>query len=175
MKILPFNGIFPKIDPSCFITEGVYIIGDVEIGEGSSIWFGSVIRGDVNYIRIGKNVCVQDGTIIHVTNTLYPTIIGDNVVIGHRVVLHGCTIGNNILIGMGAIIMDGVKVGNNSIIAAGTLLTQKTEIPPNSLVMGFPGKVTEQIDERLLEKVKEGIENYKRTISIYRKDRNQAK
>lgn len=170
MKIIPYKGIYPKIHQNCFITEGVYIIGDVTIDEGSSVWFGSILRGDVNYIRIGKDVNIQDGTIVHVTNNLYPTIVGDRVVIGHRVVLHGCTIGSNVLIGMGSVIMDGVTIGDNCIIAAGTLLTQRTEIPSRSLVMGWPGKVIKEVDEEMLKKVSFGIENYKKTISEYRKE-----
>ncbi len=167
--IITFNGKAPKIHPSVYISEGVYIIGDVEIDEGSSVWFGSVIRGDVNFIRIGKDVSVQDGTIIHVTNTYYPTIIGSRVVIGHRAVIHGCEIGNNVLIGMGAILMDGVKVGNNCIIAAGSLVTEKTEIPDFSIVMGQPAKIVKKADESILKRVDEGIRNYKKTIELYKK------
>lgn len=166
--ILPFKDKRPQIHPSVFITEGVYIIGDVEIGEGSSVWFGSVIRGDVNYIKIGKEVSIQDGTIIHVTNTLYPTIIGDRVVIGHRAVIHGCTIGSNVLIGMGSIIMDGAKIGNNCIVAGGSLITQNMEIPDYSVVMGHPAKVIKKADEKILKKIEEGVRNYRKTIEEYK-------
>ncbi len=169
--IISFNGKTPLIHPSVYISEGVYIIGDVEIDEGSSVWFGSVIRGDVNFIRIGKDVSVQDGTIIHVTNTYYPTKIGNRVVIGHRAVIHGCEIGDNVLIGMGAILMDGVKVGNNCIIAAGSLVTEKTEVPDFSILMGQPARVVKKADESILKRVEEGIRNYKQTIELYKRSR----
>lgn len=170
MKLLPFRGIYPEIADDCFITDGVYIIGDVKIGSGSSVWYGTVIRGDVHYIRIGSEVSIQDGSILHVTTNTYPLEIGDRVVIGHRVVLHGCKIGSNVLIGMGAVLMDGVIVGNNSIIAAGSLLAPRTEIPENSLVMGNPGKVVRKIDANMLKLVDEGIENYKRLIKSYKSE-----
>jgi len=169
MNILPFNGVFPQIASSCYISKGVYIIGDVKIGEHSSVWFGTVIRGDVNFIRIGDYVSVQDGSILHVTTEKYPLTIGNRVVIGHRVVLHGCKIGSNVLIGMGSVIMDGVTVGDNCVIAAGTLITQNKVIPDNSLVMGNPGKVVKRVSEDMLKKVDEGIENYRRLVSLYKK------
>lgn len=169
MNIIPFQGIYPQIADSCYISEGVYIIGDVVIGQHSSVWFGSVVRGDVNYIRIGEYVSVQDGSILHVTTEKYPLTIGNRVVIGHRVILHGCKIGSNVLIGMGSVIMDGVEVGDNCIIAAGTVLTQRKIIPANSLVMGSPGKVIKNIDNDMLKMVDEGIENYRRLIAMYRK------
>lgn len=168
MNILPFNGITPKISDTCFVSNGVYIIGDVEIGENSSVWFGSVIRGDVNFIRIGNYVSIQDGSILHVTTEKYPLEIGNRVVIGHRVILHGCKVGSNVLIGMGSVIMDGVVIGNNCIIAAGTLITQNKIIPDGSLVMGNPGKVGKIVDRAMLKKIDEGIENYRRLVAQYR-------
>ncbi len=168
MKILPFKGVYPRIASTAYISEGVYIIGDVEIGEHSSVWFGTVIRGDVNYIRIGDYVSVQDGSILHVTTDTYPLEIGNRVVIGHRVVLHGCKIDSNILIGMGCVIMDGVEIGDNCIIAAGSLITQRKIIPPNSLVMGNPAKVVGVVDNEMIKKVDEGIENYRRLVNLYR-------
>ncbi len=169
MNIIPFQGIYPQIADSCYISDGVYIIGDVVIGQHSSVWFGSVVRGDVNYIRIGEYVSVQDGSILHVTTEKYPLTIGNRVVIGHRVILHGCKIGSNVLIGMGSVIMDGVEIGDNCIIAAGTVLTQRKIIPANSLVMGSPGKVIKNIDNDMLKMVDEGIENYRRLVAMYRK------
>lgn len=169
MNIIPFQGIYPQIADSCYISEGVYIIGDVVIGQHSSVWFGSVVRGDVNSIRIGEYVSVQDGSILHVTTEKYPLAIGNRVVIGHRVILHGCKIGSNVLIGMGSVIMDGVEIGDNCIIAAGTVLTQRKIIPANSLVMGSPGKVIKNIDNDMLKMVDEGIENYRRLVAMYRK------
>ncbi len=136
MNILPFNGVFPQIASSCYISKGVYIIGDVKIGEHSSVWFGTVIGGDVNFIRIGDYVSVQDGSILHVTTEKYPLTIGNRVVIGHRVVLHGC---------------------------------QKKVIPNNSLVMGNPAEVVKSVNNDMLKKVDEGIENYRRLVSLYKK------
>lgn len=169
MTILPFRGVYPKISSTTFISDGVYIIGDVVIGEHSSVWFGTVIRGDVNYIRIGDYVSIQDGSILHVTTEKHPLEVGNRVVVGHRVVLHGCKVGSNVLIGMGSVIMDGVVIGDNCIIAAGTLITQNKVIPDNSLVLGNPGKIVRKVDDLMLKKVDEGIENYKRLVAQYRK------
>jgi carbonic anhydrase/acetyltransferase-like protein (isoleucine patch superfamily) len=137
----PYNDIQPKIHSSAFIAHSAVIIGDVEIGEDSSVWFGSVIRGDVNFIRIGARTNIQDGTIIHVSSKTHYTVIEDKVTVGHRVTLHGCYVESGCLIGIGAILLDGVRVGRNSLVAAGSLLTPGMQIPQNSLVMGSPAKV----------------------------------
>lgn len=142
-----FNGISPKIHETAFVTDDAIVIGDVEIGEDSSIWFGSIVRGDVNYIRIGARTNIQDATVIHVSSKTHPTILGDEITVGHRVTLHGCTIGNGCLIGIGAILMDGVEVGEQSLVGAGTLLTPGTIIPPRSLVIGSPGRVKRELTE----------------------------
>jgi gamma-carbonic anhydrase len=131
----------PQIAASAYIDPAAVIIGDVVIGEDSSVWPCSVVRGDVHYIRIGARTNVQDGCVLHVMRDEYPLILGDNVTVGHSVTLHGCTIESRCLIGIGAILLNGVKIGTGSIIAAGTLLLEKTEVPPNSLVVGHPGKV----------------------------------
>ena len=135
------RGRLPRVAPGAFIDDSAQVIGDVEIGEESSVWMGVVIRGDVNSIRIGKRSNVQDGTIVHVMTKTHPTTIGDNVTIGHGAIIHGCTIDDQCLIGMGAILLNGSHVGTGSIIAAGTLLVEGAKIPPRSLVMGSPGKV----------------------------------
>ena len=118
MPLLKYKNTFPEIKPPYFLAENAYVIGDVKIKEKCSIMYGSIIRGDVNYIRIGENVNIQDLSILHVTNIYYPLIIGDNVSIGHGAKVHGCIIGNNVLVGIGAIILDGAKIGNNCIVAA---------------------------------------------------------
>ena len=128
-NILPYKGKLPKIDPTVFVAPNAVIIGDVELGAHSSVWFNAVIRGDVFYIRIGSNTNIQDGSVIHVTTGLYPTVIGNSVTMGHNVVAHGCTIGDGALIGMGAIILDGAEVGEQSLIAAGTLVPMGMKIP----------------------------------------------
>jgi carbonic anhydrase/acetyltransferase-like protein (isoleucine patch superfamily) len=131
----------PRVDPSAFIDDSAQIIGDVDIGEESGVWMNVVIRGDVNTIRIGRRTNVQDGTVVHAMTGTHETTIGDNVTIGHAAVVHGCTIENLCLIGMGAILLNGVRVGTGSIVAAGTLLVENMKVPPRSLVMGSPGKV----------------------------------
>lgn len=142
-----------NIHPDTFIAETADIIGDVTIGEGSSIWYGTVARGDMNYIKIGKFTNIQDNSTIHVDTPL-PTEIGDYTTVGHNAIIHGCIVGNNCLIGMGAIILNGAVIGDNCIIAAGSLITQGAKIPPNSLVMGSPGKVRRELKEEELEKIR---------------------
>ena len=137
----PFRGIHPQVDPSVYIDQSAQIIGDVTIGADSSVWMNVVIRGDVHRIRIGRRTNIQDGTIIHVMRDTHPTHVGDDVTVGHAAVLHGCTIEDRCLIGMGAMLLNGATIGHDSIVAAGTLVTEETRIPARSLVMGRPGKV----------------------------------
>ncbi len=139
--IRPYRSTLPRIHPSAFIDSSAQVIGDVEMGEESSAWMNVVIRGDVNWIRIGRRTNIQDGSVVHVMRDTHPTEIGDEVTVGHGVILHGCRVGNRCLIGMGAILLNGVEVGDESIVAAGTLLPEGTKIPPRSLVVGSPGKV----------------------------------
>ena len=139
--LLSYRGILPQIAASALVAPTATIIGDVVIGEESGIWFGVIVRGDVNAIRIGRRTNLQDGTIVHVTSGTHPTTVGDGVTIGHGVKLHGCTIGDGCLIGIGAIVLDGVEVGAESLVAAGSLLAPGTRVPPGSLVVGSPGKV----------------------------------
>ncbi|MBI2339301.1 MAG: gamma carbonic anhydrase family protein [Deltaproteobacteria bacterium] len=149
--ILPYEQTSPKIHPTVFLAPQAVVIGDVEIGEGSSVWFQTVVRGDVNSIRIGKRTNIQDLSVVHVSNADGPkpakTIIGDDVTVGHRVILHGCTIGNGCLIGMGSILMDDVVIGDGAVIGAGSLVTEKTEIPPGQLAFGRPAKVIRPLTE----------------------------
>ena len=139
--IRPHRGRTPRVHAGVFIDDSAQVIGEVEIGEESSVWMCVVIRGDVNWIRIGKRSNVQDGTVVHVMTKTHPTVVGDNVTIGHGAIVHGCTIEDQCLIGMGAILLNGARVGAGSIVAAGTLLVEGASIPPRSLVMGSPGKV----------------------------------
>ncbi len=143
--ILPFKKVLPKIHPTALITDDVIIIGDVEIGVDSSVWYHSVIRGDVNFIRIGERTNIQDGTIIHVSSGTHSTILEDEITIGHRVTLHGCHVESGCLIGIGAILLDGVRVGAQSLVGAGSMLTPGTQIPPRSLVLGSPAKVKREL------------------------------
>jgi len=137
----PYRGVLPRVHPTAFIDDSAQVIGDVEIGEESSVWMAVVVRGDVNAIRIGRRTNVQDGTIVHVMIDTHPTTIGDNVTIGHGAVVHGCTIEDQCLVGMGAILLNGAHIGAQSIVAAGALVTEGMKVPAKSLVMGSPAKV----------------------------------
>ncbi len=163
-----FKDQHPRIHETAFITDDSLVIGDVEVGEDSSVWFGSVIRGDVNFIRIGARTNVQDGTIIHVTSKTNPTILDDEVTVGHRVVLHGCHIESGCLIGIGAIVMDGVKVGRNSLVGAGSLLTPGTQIPPRSLVLGSPARVKRVLTDDEIAYLDRSWRNYVELVAHYR-------
>ncbi|MFZ1701566.1 MAG: gamma carbonic anhydrase family protein [Pyrinomonadaceae bacterium] len=155
-----FRGVTPRIHPTAFITDDAIIIGDVEIGEDASVWFGSIIRGDVNYIRIGARTNIQDGTIIHVSSKTHPTILEEQITVGHRVTLHGCHVESGCLIGIGAILMDGVRVGANSLVGAGSLLTPGTQIPSRSLVLGSPARVKRELTEEELAYLDKSWRNY---------------
>ncbi len=152
--ISQFRNKSPKIHNSCFIAHSTEIIGDVEIGKESSVWFGTVIRGDMHHIRIGNRTNIQDNCTVHVTTDTSPTIIGNGVTIGHGAIIHGCTIEDNCLIGMGSIIMDNAVIGEGSIIAAGALVSPDTNVPHRTLMVGVPAKplrntTTEEYDEIL--------------------------
>lgn len=144
------NGKCPEIPKSCYISENATIVGDVVLGEDCSIWFNAVLRGDVHYIKLGNKVNVQDGVIIHCTYQKYPTNIGNNVSIAHNAVVHGCTIHDNVLIGMGSIVMDNCVVHSNSIIAAGAVVTQNTIVESGSIYAGVPAKKVKDISEELI-------------------------
>ena len=158
--ISPFKDIYPKIHETAYITDDAIIIGDVEIGEDASVWYGSIIRGDVNYIRIGARTNIQDATVIHVSSKTHSTILEDEITVGHRVTLHGCHIESGCLIGIGTIIMDGVRVGRNSLVGAGSLLTPGTQIPPNSLVLGSPARVKRELTTDELAYLDRSWRNY---------------
>ncbi|HXU39507.1 MAG TPA: gamma carbonic anhydrase family protein [Blastocatellia bacterium] len=158
--ITAYKGISPQIAESAFIAPGAQIIGDVHIGEHSSVWFNCVLRGDCYYIRVGENTNIQDATIIHVTNGRFATIIGDRVTVGHSVVLHGCTVKDRSLIGIGAIVLDDVTIGEESFIAAGSLVTPGTVIPPRSMVMGSPAKVRREVTDEEVARIDQHWQHY---------------
>lgn len=145
--ILRHKGVAPQLAKTAFLAPSACVIGDVHIGEESSLWFNVVVRGDVNYIRIGDRTNIQDGTVVHVTRETHPTLIGSDVSVGHGVTLHGCTVHDKCLIGIGAIVLDGAEVGASSLVAAGTVVAPGTKIPPQSLVMGSPGRVKRPLTE----------------------------
>jgi len=166
--IKSFQNLSPKIHETAFVAEDAIIIGDVEIRAESSVWFGSILRGDVNHIRIGKRTNIQDGTIIHVSSKTHPTVLEDEVTLGHRVTLHGCHIETGCLIGIGSIILDGVRVGKNSLVAAGSLLTPNTQIPPRSLVLGSPARVKRTLSDDEVLDLERFWRNYVSLSRIYR-------
>jgi carbonic anhydrase/acetyltransferase-like protein (isoleucine patch superfamily) len=162
----PYRGQLPRIHPSAFIDDSAQVIGDVEIGEESSVWMCAVLRGDVQHIRVGRRTNIQDGSIVHVMSGTHPTTIGNKVTIGHGAIVHGCTIDDQCLIGMGAILLNGVHVGAGSIVAAGTLLVEGQKVPAKSLVMGSPGKVKRLLTQSEIA----GINDYADRYATHRLD-----
>jgi carbonic anhydrase/acetyltransferase-like protein (isoleucine patch superfamily) len=160
MPVYPFNSIKPTIADTVFVAESAVIIGDVKIGEDSSVWFGSVIRADVNYIRIGARTNIQDHTIIHVNTGTHPTILEDEITVGHRVVLHGCYVETGCLIGISSTLLDGVRIGRDSLVAAGSLVTPNTIIPPRSLVMGSPARVKRELTDEEVAGIHRNWQSY---------------
>ncbi len=158
--ILSYKGLIPKIDKTVFIGQGSQIIGDVELAKYSNIWFNCVLRGDVHYIKIGEGTNIQDGSILHTTTALYPINIGKGVTVGHTVTLHGCTIEDYALIGMGAILLDGCKIGEEALIAAGSLVREGQEISPRVLVAGIPAKIKRELSKEEITHLHKSAENY---------------
>ncbi len=170
--IVNFRDKTPKIHETAFVAENAVIIGDVEIGEGSSVWYGAILRGDVNYIRVGTRTNIQDGSVIHVSSDTHPTVLEDEITLGHRVTLHGCYVETGCLIGIGAIVLDGAHIGGNSLVAAGSLVTPNANIPPRSLVMGSPAKVRRELDAEEIKNLEKFWRNY---VSLSQMYRNQEK
>ncbi|MCB1192261.1 MAG: gamma carbonic anhydrase family protein [Leptospiraceae bacterium] len=166
--IYEFNGKIPEIDETAFIAPSAEIIGDVKIGKSTSVWFQTLIRGDVNYIRIGDNCNIQDMTLIHVSKDLYPTIIGNNVSIGHKVTLHACTLKDNSFVGIGAIVMDNVEIGEYSFVAAGSLVTPGKKFPSGVLIMGSPAKIVRDITDKDREMIERTARNYSQYKDNYK-------
>lgn len=166
--IIPYKNIMPRIDGSVYVQESARVIGDVEIGQDSSIWFNSVVRGDVHYIRIGKRTNVQDNCTLHVTKDTYPLILEDDITVGHNVVLHGCTIRSRCLIGMGAIVLDNAEVGTDCIVGAGALVKEGAKVPPGSLVVGIPGRVVRALTEEEKARIRQSARNYMEYADSYR-------
>lgn len=166
--ILPFRGIEPVIADTAFIAPNAAIIGDVRIGPGSSVWYGCTVRGDVNRVRIGRGSNLQDNSTIHVDSKKYPTIVGDEVLIGHQCMIHGCTIGDRVTIGMQSCLMDGVTVEPGAMVAAGSLVTPGKVIPAGQLWSGRPAKFMRELDEDTLEALLEGARHYARLAQEHR-------
>ena len=166
--IYDFEGHTPKIDPNCWVASNAVIIGKVELKKDSNIWFNSVLRGDVEPITVSEGSNIQDGTVIH-TDPGCPTIIGKNVTIGHLVMLHGCIIEDDCLIGIGSTILNKAKIGKNSIIGANALVTENKIIPERSLVLGSPGKIIRQVTDKEIESIKENARHYVDNYKKYKK------
>ena len=163
-----FQDKLPKIHESVFIAENAIIIGDVKIGKNSSVWYGCILRGDVNYIRIGERTNIQDASVIHVSSKTHPTVLEDEITVGHRVTLHGCYVERNSLIGINSVILDGARIGKNSLVAAGSLVTPNTKIPENSLVMGSPAKVKRELTADEIKDLQKFWRNYVEYGKLYR-------
>lgn len=166
-NLIPYKGITPKIHKDVFLANGVYVTGDVTIGSHSNIWFNTVIRGDVHPITIGEYTNIQDNSTVHVAYD-HPAVIGDYVTVGHGVILHACHVGNNCLIGMGAIVLSYAEIGENCIIGANSLITEHKKIPPNSLVMGSPGKVVRTVTQEEIEAIRISALRYVEESEHYR-------
>jgi carbonic anhydrase/acetyltransferase-like protein (isoleucine patch superfamily) len=166
--ILGYDGKMPRVAASAFLAPGCVVTGDVEIGEDSSVWFQTVIRGDVNVVRIGARTNVQDHSVVHVTSRTNPTIIGDDVTIGHRVVLHGCTVKDRCLVGIGAIVLDGAVVGPDAMVGAGALVPPGMVVPPGTLVLGAPAKVKRELTPEELAFLRTSAANYAGYAARYR-------
>ncbi|MCA9783198.1 MAG: gamma carbonic anhydrase family protein [Calditrichaeota bacterium] len=160
MTVMAFEGMVPRIPASVTLMPGSVVVGDVELGEGCSVWFNTVVRGDVNWIRIGNNTNIQDGAVLHVTNGAAPLRIGNGVTIGHLAMLHGCTVENHCLIGMHATVLDGAIIGEESLVAAGAVVLENTIVPPRSLVAGVPAKVRRSLSDEEVANLHRSEGNY---------------
>ncbi len=166
-----FKGVMPEVPASCYVDVSAQLIGDVVLGERASVWMNAVIRGDVNSIRIGAESNVQDCAVLHGMRDLYPVIVGDRVTIGHNATVHGCVLGNDVLVGIGATILNDARVGEGSIIAAGAVIPEHMVIPPGSLVAGVPGKIRRELGEKDLESIRQYARNYLDYSAIYLAER----
>lgn len=170
--IRAFRGALPRVAASAFIDPSAQVIGDVVIGERSSIWPNATLRGDVNYIRVGDETSIQDNTVIHVESGLYPTIVGNRVTVGHSVVLHGCVVEDECVIGIGAVVLNGAKIGAGSVIAAGALVPERMEVPPGSMVMGVPAKVKRETTGEERKRFATNAAHYVELSQIYREEKS---
>lgn len=172
IKIFPYRDYYPKIGDNVFLASGVKIIGNVEIGDNSSVWYNTVIRGDVHYIKVGEKTNIQDCSMLHVTNGKFSLNIGNKITIGHSVSLHGCTLQDLCLIGIGAIILDGAVVESNSLVAAGALVKQNYIVPAGKLVAGVPAKVIRDLTDEEIEDIEAGANRYVEYAKITQKSLN---
>jgi carbonic anhydrase/acetyltransferase-like protein (isoleucine patch superfamily) len=170
--IRPYRGLAPRIAPSAYIDSSAQVIGDVVIGERSSVWPNVSIRGDVNYVRIGHETSIQDNTVLHVDHGQYPCIIGNRVTVGHRAVLHGCEVADEVLIGIGAIVLNGARIGQGAVVAAGALVPEGMEVQANTLVMGAPAKARREVTSEERLRFRKNCDNYVAITAIYKEEQS---
>lgn len=166
--ILAYQGVRPRVHPTAFVEESAQVVGDVELGEESSVWFNAVIRGDVNFIRIGRGTNIQDGTVIHVNRGGLPTILEEFVTVGHGARIHGCHVKSNCLIGIGAVVLDGAVLEEECLVAAGSLVAPGTKVPKGSLLMGAPARVRRSVSTEDLDLIHRSARNYVRLRAEYK-------
>ena len=166
-NLLPHGDIFPQLPESAWVAPGAYVIGDVHLGEQSSVWYGAVLRGDTEPIRIGARTNVQDGCVLH-ADPGYPAVVGEGCVVGHKAVVHGCEIEDNCLVGMGATILNGAKIGVGSIVAAGAVVPESREFPPGSLIVGLPAKRVGDVSEEQATEIARGASEYVERAAAHR-------
>jgi carbonic anhydrase/acetyltransferase-like protein (isoleucine patch superfamily) len=167
--ILNFQGKCPKFDDSVFIAHNATVIGDVELGSETNVWFYSLLRGDVNTIRVGAGCNIQDGCILHVARDLFPLVLEDEVILGHRVTVHGCRIGRGAMIGIGATVLNGARIGDEAIVGAGAVVTPGTVIPPRMMALGIPAKPVRELTEKDFAMIRRTRESYRNLMTIYMK------
>lgn len=165
-----YQGTLPRLADDVYVADTAAVIGDVTLGAGSSVWFGAVLRGDINSITVGRNTNVQDGSTVHVTTDTGPVVLGDGVTVGHNCVLHGCTVEDDCLVGMGAIVLDNAVIGRGSIVGAGALVTARTVVPPRSMVLGTPAKVVRPVSDQELEGIRVNARHYVEAAATYRSE-----
>lgn len=168
--IRPYRGTEPRIAPSAYVDDSAVVIGDVVIGERSSVWPHVTIRGDVNYIRVGDETSVQDNSVLHVDHVAFPCIVGSRVTVGHSVVLHGCVVEDEALIGIGAIVLNGAKIGHGAVVAAGALVPEGMEVPADTLAMGAPARLKRNVTEEERVRFRKNADNYVKITAIYKEE-----
>ena len=168
--IRPYQGVLPRIADSAYVDMSAQVLGDVVIGERSSVWLNVAIRGDVNYIRIGDETSVQDNSVLHVDHMVYPCIVGNRVTVGHNVVLHGCVVEDDALIGIGAIVLNGATIGRGAVVGAGALVPEGMDVPAGVVVMGMPAKVKRPVTDDEQARFKKNCDNYVRITAIYKEE-----
>jgi carbonic anhydrase/acetyltransferase-like protein (isoleucine patch superfamily) len=167
MAIYELDGIAPRLHPSAYVAESAEVIGNVELEEGASIWFGAILRGDNDLMRIGRGSNVQDGSVLH-SDPGFPLVLGEDVTIGHLVMLHGCTIGDGTLVGIGAVVLNGARIGRNCLVGAGALVTEGKEFPDNSMIVGAPAKVLKELSPEQAARMRHAATHYVENAARYR-------